>query len=60
MILYTKNDPKGSYVSSFLCFSTDRVFLLQVLKYLDYAFTGVFTFEMVIKVQMQKNTHLKH
>lgn len=25
---------------------------LQVLKYLDYAFTGVFTFEMVIKVSL--------
>lgn len=25
--------------------------LLQVLKYLDYVFTGVFTFEMVIKVR---------
>ncbi|MEQ2274091.1 Voltage-dependent N-type calcium channel subunit alpha-1B [Xenotaenia resolanae] len=26
------------------------VFYFQVLKYLDYAFTGVFTFEMVIKM----------
>jgi hypothetical protein len=26
-------------------------FLLQALKYMDYIFTGVFTFEMVIKVR---------
>lgn len=34
--------------------SSHRIFsypLLQVLKYLDYVFTGVFTFEMVIKVR---------
>lgn len=35
--------------------SSHRIFsytlFLQVLKYLDYVFTGVFTFEMVIKVR---------
>lgn len=34
--------------------SSHRIFsypVLQVLKYLDYVFTGVFTFEMVIKVR---------
>lgn len=35
--------------------SSHRIFsstlILQVLKYLDYVFTGVFTFEMVIKVR---------
>lgn len=29
--------------------------MTQVLKYLDYVFTGVFTFEMVIKVRMPQN-----
>lgn len=34
--------------------------IMQVLKYLDYVFTGVFTFEMVIKVRMPPNTfHLQ-
>lgn len=27
---------------------------LQVLRYFDYVFTGVFTFEMVIKVSVKK------
>lgn len=34
----------GSLVGSTLC-------VLQVLRYFDYVFTGVFTFEMVIKVR---------
>jgi len=29
--------------------------LSQVLKYLDYVFTGVFTFEMVIKVRRRNS-----
>lgn len=29
--------------------------MTQVLKYLDYVFTGVFTFEMVIKVRTPHN-----
>ena len=42
------------------CSSTDLFSLSQVLKYLDYAFTGVFTFEMVIKVNMEIKTRFKH
>lgn len=42
------------------CSSTDLISLFQVLKYLDYAFTGVFTFEMVIKVNLEIKTQFKH
>lgn len=39
-------------VTGFVDESSHWIFsLLQVLKYLDYVFTGVFTFEMVIKVR---------
>ena len=31
--------------------------LSQVLKYLDYVFTGVFTFEMVIKVRERPGSY---
>lgn len=37
---------RSSYRSAFIF-----LLCLQVLKYLDYIFTGVFTFEMVIKVR---------
>lgn len=33
---------------------------MQVLKYLDYVFTGVFTFEMVIKVRRPQKIHFHH
>lgn len=33
---------------------------MQVLKYLDYVFTGVFTFEMVIKVRRPQNIPFYH
>lgn len=37
---------------------------LQVLRYFDYVFTGVFTFEMLIKVNTLNTSnvlkHLKH
>lgn len=35
-----------------LCNTVYVSVFFQVLKYLDYIFTGVFTFEMVIKVLM--------
>lgn len=30
------------------------MWILQVLRYFDYVFTGVFTFEMVIKVKISR------
>lgn len=35
-------------------FSVSFMCVLQVLRYFDYVFTGVFTFEMVIKVKASK------
>lgn len=35
---------------AFKCYSIYSMHLLQVLRYFDYVFTGVFTFEMLIKV----------
>ena len=37
--------------ASGLAFEKSLSFWFQVLKYMDYIFTGVFTFEMVIKVR---------
>lgn len=40
-------EKRGTYIKKRFCF----VYVCpQVLRYFDYVFTGVFTFEMIIKV----------
>lgn len=50
MLLYIQYSAPASFLIFQTFFSISIFQMPQVLRYFDYVFTGVFTFEMIIKV----------